>query len=365
MFELRACGQYTDEEIAQKINDMGYRGYAKRSLGLKKTQKVNESQKTEMTAKQMWRMVRHPIYAGINREKWTDNKPIKCAFEGLVSIELFNHANKDRRVIIEHGNNRFTIEDIKEKRHTDKGKRDNLFPYKKFVLCPECRSPLHASSSRGKSGKLYPAYHCRRQKHNFRIGKAELESKVDEFIGKLQLSPAYAEQYMIVVKKSWQHLHSQHEDRIKRFDKRVAGLRAELDATVQKIKVLNNQTAIKCMEDELVRLEKEISHVEQQKQALTTKKPMDLKEIGRRLKHIFEHFDQAAKNQMNPVKKARLFSLLFDRPPTYDDLDFRTPGSATFTGVNPLFMLKNSLFITSGASGGIRTPDTRFRRPVL
>ena len=118
-------------------------------------------------------------------------------------------------------------------------------------------------------------------------------------------------------------------------------------------------------EDELVRLEKEISHVEQQKQALTAKKPMDFKEIGRNLKHIFEHFDQAAKKQMNPVKKARLFSLLFDQSPTCNDLDFRTPDSAAFIGVNPLFMLKNSLVIASGASGGIRTPDTRFRRPVL
>ena len=245
MFELRAGGQYTDEEIAQKINDMGYQGYAKRSLGLRKSQKVGESQRVKMTARQMWRMVRHPIYAGINREKWTDGKPVKCAFEGLVSIELFNHANKDRRIITEHSNGRFTIEDLKAKRYTDKGKRDNIFPYKRFILCPQCRNPLHASSSRGKSGKLYPAYHCRRQKHNFRISKAELEAKVDEFIGKLQLSPTYAEQYMTVVKESWQHLQSQHENRIKEYDKHVAALKTELNTTVQKIKVLNNETAIK------------------------------------------------------------------------------------------------------------------------
>ena len=92
---------------------------------------------------------------------------------------------------------------------------------------------------------------------------------------------------------------------------------------------------------------------------------MDLEEIGHRLKHIFEHFNKIAKNQMNPVKKARLFGLLFDQLPTYNDLDLRTDSIMTFTGVNPLFMFKNSLSISSGTPGGIRTPDLRDRSPLL
>ena len=175
IFKLRANGQYTDEEIAQKINDMGYRGHAKRSLKLQRSQKARDDQKTQLTAKHLWRLVRHPIYAGINNEKWTDGKPIKCAFKGLVSINLFNQANRGYRVITDYGGGKIAVEDFSEPRYVDKGKRSSEFPYKKFILCPQCRKPLHASASRGRSGKLYPAYHCTRQGHNFRISKKELE----------------------------------------------------------------------------------------------------------------------------------------------------------------------------------------------
>ena len=365
IFKLRASGKYTDEEIAQKINNMGYRGHTKRSLRLRRSHNARDDQRTQMTAKHMWRLVRHPIYAGINNEKWTDGKPVKCAFDGLVSIDLFNQANKGHRVITDYSGGKITVEDFSEPRYTDKGRRSAEFPYKKFVLCPECKKPLYGSASRGKSGKLYPAYHCSRQGHRFRISKQELESQVNDFVGNLKLDPKLADQYIQIANKSWQKLHNQYGRQVDELDERIVNLRGELDATVQKIKVLSSETAIKCLEEELVRLEKEIGRAELQKQQLTTKKPRDLKEIARKLKHVLEHFDQAVKEQMDPIKKAKLFSLLFDHIPTYKNLAVGAAGGTVFTGVSPLFTAKSVHNTSSGASGGIRTPDTRFRRPVL
>ncbi len=324
MFRLRSLGQYTDTEIVCRINEMGYRGHGRDSSGSRRVRKSGDSQRIKLTPQQMWRMVRHPIYAGIICEKWTNNRPIKTAFPGLISIDLFNRANRNRRTISEDTDGRMMLEDFKEERYTDKGKRSDMFPFKKFVLCPECRKPLHGSASKGRSGKSYPAYHCRRQGHNFRISKRELESRVDALIGSLKLTPDLADQVMQAMDKSCQRLNELRDKRMKVLDSRISALKSELSATVQKIKILNNQTAIKCMGDELVRLEKEIKHAEEQKRILTVKKPTDLKEIGTRLKHLFEHFDKAVKNQMDPVKKAKLFGLLFNRAPTYSELDLRT-----------------------------------------
>ena len=135
---------------------------------------------------------------------------------------------------------------------------------------------------------------------------------------------------------------------MKVLDNRISSLKDELSATVQKIKVLNNETAIKCMEDELVRLEKEIKYAEGQKQILAAKKPTDLKEIGKRLKHLFEHFNQAVKNQMDPVKKAKLFGLLFKQLPTYSELNLRTARNKPSTDVNPLFLFQNNPLFAAG-----------------
>lgn len=119
------------------------------------------------------------------------------------------------------------------------------------------------------------------------------------------------------------------------------------------------------MEDELVRLEKEISRTEKQKRLLMAKQPANLKEIGAHLKHLFEHFDQAVKNQMGSIKKARLFGLLFNQTPTYEELDLRTAKNKAFSDANPFLSLLNNQLFTAGTPGGIRTPDLRDRSPLL
>ena len=88
---------------------------------------------------------------------------------------------------------------------------------------------------------------------------------------------------------------------------------------------------------DIERLEREVSEIEDQKQALETKKPVDLKQMRAKLAHLLEHFGQAMKNQSNPAHKARLFGLLFDKLPTYADLKVGTKKGGVFPGVNPIF----------------------------
>jgi len=47
-----------------------------------------------MTAKKLQVMMKYTKYAGIVCEKWTNNLPIKAQYDGLVSIEIFNRANR-------------------------------------------------------------------------------------------------------------------------------------------------------------------------------------------------------------------------------------------------------------------------------
>jgi hypothetical protein len=39
-------------------------------------------------------LIKHPIYAGVICEKWTNNKPIKAVYDGLVDIDTWNNANR-------------------------------------------------------------------------------------------------------------------------------------------------------------------------------------------------------------------------------------------------------------------------------
>ena len=146
MFGLRATGQHTDDEITQKINDMGYRG---RGRG-----RISERDGSPLAKGHLWRFVRRTIYAGVNMEKWTGDRPLKCAFAGLVSVDIFNRANKGRRVIKAEAG-KITVKDIEEARYEearykDKNVRKEEFPYKRYVMCPECNRPLLGSVSTGR-----------------------------------------------------------------------------------------------------------------------------------------------------------------------------------------------------------------------
>ena len=331
MFELRATGQYADDEIIRKINDMGYQGRGRGRLG--------DNDRVLLTKSHLWRFVRRTIYTGINMEKWTGGRPLRCAFDGLVSVDIFNRANKGRRMIEEKAG-KITVKDIEEARYKDKTVRSEEFPYKRFVLCPECRKPLLGSVSTGRSGKKYPAYHCSKRGHNFRISKQDLEESVDVFVSKLKLSPKRVDQLFKVVEESWQESQSQHESRLSDLDARILNLQNEITATVQKLKVLNNMTAIKYMEEDMARLEQAIEQLEQQKRALAEKKPRDMKALCRKVRHMVEHMEQMLSKQMKPTKKAKLFRLLFDKPPTYAELKGGTAEKPTFTGVSALFLPK-------------------------
>ena len=339
IFRLRSLGHYTDQEIARKLNEMGYRGRQKHS---------SLSKKYPLTIGRLWSIVRNPIYAGVNDEKWTNGRPVRCAFDGLVSIELFNKANKGKRVIAEHQDGSMEVTSVKEARHaTEKGKRSADFPYKHFVMCPECRKPLLGSYSRGKSGKRYAAYHCNKRGHYFRVRKEELEGQVDRFLAGLKLSPKCIDSLESNANATWQKIESQYENRLNNLDNRISALQGEADNVIQKLKVLSNESAIKHMEVELERVEKEAETFRIQKQTLAAQKPENIDTLCNRLRHVVKHLGEALQQQIDPVKKAQLFSLLFDHSPTYADLAGQTPGSSILTDVNPLFwqkIIKNLLW---------------------
>lgn len=350
MFELRATGQYTDEEIVKKINAMGYLARSA-SNRYKRKPGADHRSRVHLTTGHLWRFIRRPIYAGVNAEKWTNGKPVRCAFEGLISIDLFNRANKGRRVIGE-ADGLITVEDIDEPRYKDKGKRDNDFPYKRFVTCPECRKPLLGSSSTGRSGKKYPAYHCSKRGHSFRISKAELEQTVDDFIGRLKLSPERVDQLFAAFESAWEEAKGQHQTNLGDIDAQILNLENEVTNTVQKLKLLTNETAIKYMEEDLAKQEQAIARLKAEKQELAEQKPRDLKAICRKVKHMVEHLDELVRYRRDPVKKAKLFGLLFDKLPSYADLAGGTGSTAVFAGVNELFrMKKEDLYHLEGHLG--------------
>ena len=205
-FDLRALGTMYDTQIVEEINRMGYKGrvhYVRSKQD--RTRIITKRGGGPLTVKQFQRMIRNPIYAGVNTEKWTGGKPVQCAFSGLVSIEQFNRANNGKRLITKDKQGDIVIiNKPPEVRYaTPKGVRNPDFPYRKFVMCPQCSKPLLGSSSRGKSGKYYPAYHCDKRGHYLRYLKRSWRIESLSSLALYGCSEEQIDNVMEVIEAEW------------------------------------------------------------------------------------------------------------------------------------------------------------------
>ena len=342
VFELRAEGLLTDVEIVDKLNNLGYQtriSYIRSTDNLSKV--LSKKGGKQLTVKSMQRTIQNTIYAGINVEKWTNYSPVKCVFDGLITTDLFNRANRGKKYIAyNEADGEYEIQRQAPKKHlVEKVMNNPEFPYKKFVLCPECRGTLLGSASRGKTGKYYPAYHCSNKGHYFRVPKDQMDERITQFIGRIKVNQEQVDVLLSTVRKEFERRQTLSGDDDKAIQRRIQALKNEAGAALSKIMLLSNATAIAYLENEIDQIHQKITKLEKERQQMKNKKPIDIDRILARVRYFLEHLDLLLLKQQNPHKKAQLFGVLFDQLPTYDDLDYGTQKTPLFTGVNPVFSL--------------------------
>jgi hypothetical protein len=275
---------------------------------------------------------------GIGTEKWTQGKPVRTVFDGLVDIETFNRANRGKVVITENGDDLTVTTEMAPPHQVNKGVRNPEFAYRKFIGCSVCGSPMYGSTSRGRNGTQYPAYHCNKG-HYFRVPKDEFEATILEFVKQIIMTPEQIELVVQAVTKEWERRQQAVEAEIERYDEQVKQLGIEAELTVKKLKFLESETAIKYMEGDLVAIENKISKLKDEREEKTAHESVNMEQVVGRVKYFLENLDKLLIKQIDPVKKAQFFGVLFDRIPTYEEIKTRNTNNALLTGVNELFQL--------------------------
>jgi site-specific DNA recombinase len=353
MFELRAEGLLTDTEIVDKLNELGYQtrvSYVRNKDDLSKV--ISKKGGQPLTVKRLQKVIQSTIYAGINVEKWTSYSAVKCVFDGLVTIDLFNRANRGKKYIaFNQADGEYEIQRQAPKKHlVEKVMNNPEFPYKKFVLCPECSGTLLGSASRGKTGKYYPAYHCSNKGHYFRVPKDQMDERILQFISRIRVNQEQIDTLLSTVRQEFERKQALSGDDAIALEKHIQALKGEAEAALGKIMILSNQTAIAYLENEIEQIHQKITKLEKEKEQMKRKKPINIDRILSRVRYYLEHLDLLLLKQQDPHKKAQLFGVLFDQLPTYDDLDYGTQKTPLFTGVNSVFkalQLEKSLMVTS------------------
>ena len=349
IFDLRASGTMEDVDIVEYMNALGFQT-RKRVVRDKhdRTKVVRIIGGKPLSLKELWRIVENPVYAGINPEQWTQDKPVRCQFEGLVSVELYNAANRGKITIIEDGR------DIQiHRRETPeylikKGAKNHEFSYKRIVMCPECTKPLYGSASRGRHGGYFPAYHCDHRGHYFRVTKKEFDETICNFLRSISLSPKYIDALIALVGEVYDKKQLEASKDSSTIESRIDELQAQVSIDVDKIKLLSSEAAIKYMEEDIMRLEKDINELRVKGEEMKASCTVDMDKIKAYVRYYLEHLKELILDHCNPVLKAKYFGVIFDKAPTYSDIVSGTPDISKITGVNAVFTSKKLFNETYG-----------------
>lgn len=340
MFELRCQGHLSDTKIVEEINNLGYASrFQNRRAKTDKTQITGRVGGNKLTLKRFWLYIANPIYAGVICEKWTEDQPVKGRFDGLVDIETFNAANRGKRILrVQDGVVSFVKQRAPE-HQLRKGTHNAEYPYRKVITCSECRKPFFGSAAKGRY-RYYPGYHCNKRGHHYRVPKEKLEATVEAFVRRVTFSEDQIDKLMEAIGIVWQRRQQEFGNDEAVLDERINELQAQAFATVDKIKLLSSQTAIKYMEEELMKVEAEVAKLNEEKEQKQKEQPISFEVVMQYTKYFLQHMDYLLLQQIDPLKKADFFSVIFDQTPTYAEIASVTKDGTELTGINELFKLK-------------------------
>ncbi len=344
MFELRIQGNLSDQQIIDEINRLGYvsRTYNRRA-NTDKTQITARMGNNKLSLKRFWLYIANPIYAGVIHEKWTEDQPVKAQFEGLITFAVFNAANHGKLTLSEQDGVVTITKSDTPKFQLRKGSHSAEYPYRKAVTCPICKRPFFGSAAKGRY-RYYPGYHCNKRGHHFRVPKAKLEDAVENLVNHVTFADDHIEDIMQALETVWQTRHKDDGKDEAAIETRLTTLRVQALATVDKIKLLSSQTVIKYMEEDLMKIEKQIEELISEKERKNAEQPISFDVVKKYAKYFLQHIDQLIMQQIDPVKRADFFGVIFDTTPTYDEIaSVTSDGPNNFwdlTGINELFKIK-------------------------
>ncbi len=323
VFKLRAEGTMTDEAICHHVNNMGYKSRRINKHSKETGKVIATSGEKLLEPKQLHRIITRPIYCGIRVGKWTHGKPLRAPFNGLVSIDMFNRANRGAIIITEHPNKELTIEYAESRKKHSHSYLPEFLP-RHVVMCPECSNPLFASKSRGKSGKYFSYYHCDRSHKRFSVSQPEFEITVGSYLDNLQSKPGFLGIFKETVREIWISKNKEREGQAELIKQHVQSLQLKQENILDRIPLCTSAIVQSKLETEIENLDRAIKDAESQLQK-TDLKEHQIEEYFRIAKNRLEHPREYALNAISKGEIEKVWTTIFTSPPTYKDIEFGTP----------------------------------------
>lgn len=344
MFDLRARGGLSDENIVKNVNVMGYTSPIQNRWNKAHSKIIGHSGGIPLTVKQLQRIIANPAYAGFVCERWTNYKPIKTPYPGLVSIDTFNLANRGKLIIRQNADGGFELAVGGKSTGTARLKNNPLYPYK-WILCSICSKPLLGSAPRGKSGKHYPKYHCARKHVQFAVPKKDFDLNFEGFVQSLRFKPKILDAVEATFLNKYRERAKEIVQASSHIHQNIADMQTAQAAKIEAIVGSRSAVVKTKLEQEVEELEIRIAEAKHERTIVGISED-DIKFFICEAKKIMAHPAEILLNQASLDSQRHLFGLVFEKTPTYEEILNGTPKLSWIFNVSSAYDTSENQLVT-------------------
>lgn len=344
-FQLRAENTLTDKEICVELNSMGYKSRLQNVWDKKKENIIGTKGGQQLDTDQLRRIIGRYTYCGVICEQWTNHSPIKAQYEGLVSIDVWNKANRGKKFLnlLDDG----TIE-LQENINLDKKKRQKYnpeFPFKGVLLCDICKKRMLASASTGKSKKGFPAYHCSKGHKRNGHRKTILEKQYNYFLNNLKFTDTFLSIFEKTVYFQYKNREAEVSEITAKANINVGELEQEKSNLIKAFTRATVKELQQGIESEIIQLQKKIDEAKRYREKMEIEEA-DVIDFVNWSKNIMEHPSKILEDINSEHELIAVAGLIFERFPTYTELVNGTPKLSFIFKVSEQFKVDETQLVT-------------------
>lgn len=337
MFEMRAKG-FTMKEIANEVNKLGYKSRIRNKRDPKTKVMIGKIGGKPIAHNRIGEILSRTVYTGVICETWTKFQPIKAKFPGFIDIDLFNQANKDK-ILIQIKDDRpyifYDAEASTEKNKKRITKHNPLYPFKKVVLCPICRSDLRGSASTNRTKTKYPKYHCSKGHKQWSVPANEFNKTIYNFINQIEFNDEDHKLLEALFHRKWDAKRVDVMEVTHKKESHVVNLVAQQRQVMDNLKATPlDKTAVRNMlMEEVEELEIKLKKARKSRD-IQVKKEINAKLGFKHAKFFMEHIEELLIDTKNVRRQQQLFGMMFNELPTYDQIVDGTTSLTEYFRIN-------------------------------
>ena len=343
--------------VCDEVNALGFKSRETKKWNREKSQVIGKIGGIPISPFTLREMIARPVYAGFIVEKWTHGIPVEANHEAIVSLDLWNQANKGKWQIIrstdtETGWELLNIKTSPLRRSYHRERPE--FPFKSLMTCSVCGKPYKGSFSRSENGSRIGYYHCNRGHKQISARVEKLHTWLGHYLSELAFTPEMAERFEQHIRSVWVEKVGGMNKQLASSNQELADLRAEADGIFESIKVASNPIIIRRLENDYEDLHQRIKLLEGNRDC----KELTEADMNRAIKwarKLVERLDELIIDAQDERIRGIFWSLVFCTHPTIEQIENRT------ADISPLVRLKSEL---ETSEIGV-VPQTMFRSNFL